>query len=429
MLEWAGPAARRPTTWSSSTSATMGSRSGDVTTMGVREVGRPAGGARLARGGEAADLDRGAGVSMGGAAAINEAASDSRVNAVILDSTHATLANALQARLDRDGYPLSLPGAWSILLGGLLRTGEDMSSADPVQAIARYRERPVLIIAAGSDRAIGPNDAADLLAAAREAGRQRRAGDLRRRGAHASRSPPARRSTPAGCSASSGERSPTRPDAARRARIGASPWRSSSPPAARPRARAPRSTGCPTAAPDRGRGDRHPRRCAAGGRGHQPRVVHDRAATRAAPRSRPPTSSPWRAAASTRRSASTGSWPASSPRPATRGPGRTTATSPALGNGGPGYHFEVEFPAAGQAYERYTVAMANSMQYDPASGEITGGTDTNGSQFFIDLDEPVGAAAALLQHHRPGRGGDRGGRCHRRGCRRRPEPSASRSTR
>lgn len=61
-----------------------------------------------------------------------------------------------------------------------------------------------------------------------------------------------------------------------------------------------------------------------------------------------------------------------------------------LGSGGPGYHFEVEFPAAGQAYERYTVAMANAMQYDPASGKITGGTDTNGSQFFIDLDNLSG---------------------------------------
>ena len=147
-----------------------GQSSGQVTTMGVREAAdlravvdwlaeakRPSSIALL-------------GVSMGGAAAINEAAGDTRVEAVILDSTHATLANALQARLDRDGYPLSLPGAWSILLGGLLRTGEDMSSADPVQAIARYRERPVLIIAAGSDRAVGPDDATDLLAAARQAG-------------------------------------------------------------------------------------------------------------------------------------------------------------------------------------------------------------------------------------------------------------------
>ena len=56
-----------------------------------------------------------------------------------------------------------------------------------------------------------------------------------------------------------------------------------------------------------------------------------------------------------------------------------------LGSGGPGYQFEVEFPSAEQPYQRHTVAMANAMQYDQVSGEISGGTDTNGSQFFIDL--------------------------------------------
>lgn len=110
------------------------------------------------------------GVSMGGAAAIDEAASDSRISAVILDSTHATLANALQAKLDQRGFPLSLPGAWSILLGGLLRTGEDMSSADPVQAIERYGERPVMIVSGGADDAIGPHDEEDLMAAAESGG-------------------------------------------------------------------------------------------------------------------------------------------------------------------------------------------------------------------------------------------------------------------
>ena len=61
-----------------------------------------------------------------------------------------------------------------------------------------------------------------------------------------------------------------------------------------------------------------------------------------------------------------------------------------LGSGGPGYQFEVEFPDASQAYDRHTVAMANAMQYDGVTGEIQGGTDTNGSQFFIDLDSLVG---------------------------------------
>lgn len=110
------------------------------------------------------------GVSMGGAAALSEAIPDQHVDALILDSTHATLANALQARLEREGYPLSLPGAWAILLGALIRTGQDISAVDPVQGIGLY-DRPVLIIVGGQDDAIGPRDGQDLLAAAREGGR------------------------------------------------------------------------------------------------------------------------------------------------------------------------------------------------------------------------------------------------------------------
>ncbi len=110
------------------------------------------------------------GVSMGGATAANEAVGDPRVDALVLESTHATLANAIQARLERAGYPLSLPGAWSVLLGGLIRSGQDMSAADPVQAVDRLRDRPVLIIGAGRDDAVGASDADDLLAAALEGG-------------------------------------------------------------------------------------------------------------------------------------------------------------------------------------------------------------------------------------------------------------------
>jgi pimeloyl-ACP methyl ester carboxylesterase len=147
-----------------------GQSAGNTTTLGVREATdvravvdwlaatkRPSSIALL-------------GVAMGGAAAIDEAATDDRVDAVILDSTHATLANAIEARLEHDGYPLAVPGAWSVLLGGLLRTGEDMTVADPLQAIGRYGARPVLIVAAGNDDAIGPNDPAELVAAARHDG-------------------------------------------------------------------------------------------------------------------------------------------------------------------------------------------------------------------------------------------------------------------
>ena len=110
------------------------------------------------------------GIGMGAAAAVGEAAGDARVTALILDSTHATVANALAARLSRDGYRLALPGSWAILLGGLLRTGEDMSAADPLQAITAYGPRPLLLISGGRDDAIGRSDAQDLLAAARRGG-------------------------------------------------------------------------------------------------------------------------------------------------------------------------------------------------------------------------------------------------------------------
>jgi pimeloyl-ACP methyl ester carboxylesterase len=111
------------------------------------------------------------GVSMGGAVTINEARADSRVRAVVLDSTHAKLANALQARLDRQGYPLSLPASWAILLGGLMRTGQDMSAADPLLAVEAYGERPLLLVSGGrSSDLIGPHDADELLAAARQGG-------------------------------------------------------------------------------------------------------------------------------------------------------------------------------------------------------------------------------------------------------------------
>jgi pimeloyl-ACP methyl ester carboxylesterase len=110
------------------------------------------------------------GVSMGGATALAEANRDDRVAGVIVESTHATLANAIQARLDRAGYPLSVPGSWAILLGSLLRTGVDASSIDPVLGVQRLDERPIQLVYGGAADTIGPNDATTLQAAADEAG-------------------------------------------------------------------------------------------------------------------------------------------------------------------------------------------------------------------------------------------------------------------
>ena len=147
-----------------------GQSSGDTTTLGVREVRDLQAVVDWLERAKSPSSIAVLGVSMGGATAIDEAANDDRVAAVILDSPHATVASALQAQLQSRGFPLALPGSWSILLGGLLRTGEDLSVADPVQAIARIGERPVLIVAAGKDDAVGPGDAAELMAAGRSDG-------------------------------------------------------------------------------------------------------------------------------------------------------------------------------------------------------------------------------------------------------------------
>lgn len=110
------------------------------------------------------------GVSMGGATALAQAIHDPRVAALILDSTHPTLQAAVQARLEGAGYPLSLPASWGILMGGLLRTGVDMTSVDPDRAIRRLDDVPVLIVTGGQDRSIGPEPGQRLLAAAEAAG-------------------------------------------------------------------------------------------------------------------------------------------------------------------------------------------------------------------------------------------------------------------
>ncbi|CAN5211194.1 hypothetical protein BH23CHL9_BH23CHL9_08760 [soil metagenome] len=141
-----------------------------TTTQGVREAGDLQAILDWLEANKAPDRIAVLGVSMGGASSLAEADRDERVDALIIESTHATLANAIQARMDRAGYPLSLPGSWATLLGTLIRTGEDVSAADPVQAIGRLDERPLLLIGGDADGSIGVDDASDLLAAAQDAG-------------------------------------------------------------------------------------------------------------------------------------------------------------------------------------------------------------------------------------------------------------------
>ncbi len=140
------------------------------TTQGVREAGDLAAMLDWLETEKAPERVAMLGVSMGGATALATAARDDRIDALIVESTHATLSNAIQARLDRAGYPLSMPASWAVLLGTLLRTGEDTTSIDPLAIVHALGERPLLLVYGGRDASIGATDPADLRDAAKAAG-------------------------------------------------------------------------------------------------------------------------------------------------------------------------------------------------------------------------------------------------------------------
>ncbi len=91
------------------------------------------------------------GNSMGGGAAARAAAVDPRIEALILDSTHAHVSNILERRLVVDAGHPALPGTPAILAGIWVRTGLDLTEADPIAAVSALRHRPLLLIHGGAD--------------------------------------------------------------------------------------------------------------------------------------------------------------------------------------------------------------------------------------------------------------------------------------
>jgi pimeloyl-ACP methyl ester carboxylesterase len=140
------------------------------TTQGVREAGDLLAMLDWLETAKGPDRIAVVGVSMGGATALAAAARDGRIDALVIESTHATIASAIQARLERSGYPLAMPGSWAVLLGTLMRTGADVSGADPIQAIERLDGRPVLLVYGALDDTIDGDDATAMRDAAVESG-------------------------------------------------------------------------------------------------------------------------------------------------------------------------------------------------------------------------------------------------------------------
>jgi pimeloyl-ACP methyl ester carboxylesterase len=91
------------------------------------------------------------GNSMGGGAAALAAAEDPRIEALVLDSTHAHVASIFERRLEVDAGHPSLPGTPAILAAIWLRTGLDLMEADPIAAIPALDQRPLLLLHGAAD--------------------------------------------------------------------------------------------------------------------------------------------------------------------------------------------------------------------------------------------------------------------------------------
>lgn len=91
------------------------------------------------------------GNSMGGGTAVLAAATDRRIEALILDSTHARVEDVVGRRLEVDAGHPSLPGTPAILLAIWLRTGLNLMDSDPVNFIPALGHRPLLLIHGTAD--------------------------------------------------------------------------------------------------------------------------------------------------------------------------------------------------------------------------------------------------------------------------------------
>lgn len=95
------------------------------------------------------------GTSMGAAAALGAAGKDQRIRALVLDSMHAHIAQTIANGIEIDRHLPAFPAQAASFFGAWLRTGVDLSSADPIATIGRVQDRPILLIQ-GSEDAYDP---------------------------------------------------------------------------------------------------------------------------------------------------------------------------------------------------------------------------------------------------------------------------------
>lgn len=109
------------------------------------------------------------GNSMGGGTTLIAAADDPRIEAVILDSTHARVVSILNRRMEVDEGLPSVPTVWALMTGIRVRTGIDLDQADPVDYVADLGDRPLLVIHGTADVHDIAAESADLIVSEAEA--------------------------------------------------------------------------------------------------------------------------------------------------------------------------------------------------------------------------------------------------------------------
>ena len=104
------------------------------------------------------------GNSMGGATSVLAAATDQRIEALILDSMHARVGDVIGRRLEVDAGHPSIPGTPAIIAGIWLRTGINLMDADPISFIPALGHRPLLLIHGAADLNDLPERSAQAIA-------------------------------------------------------------------------------------------------------------------------------------------------------------------------------------------------------------------------------------------------------------------------
>jgi pimeloyl-ACP methyl ester carboxylesterase len=109
------------------------------------------------------------GNSAGAASVLAAAAEDPRIEALILDSMHASIVTTLADGIESENHVPGYPTAWAIGAMTSARIRADLTVADPVRTITQLGDRPVLLLHGTADSVDRPEHSADRTFSAAQA--------------------------------------------------------------------------------------------------------------------------------------------------------------------------------------------------------------------------------------------------------------------